>query len=230
MKRPSAVVVLGLAFVALACHRNPAPGEQGKQPPPGSSYTDADAAAKRVSAYLSSAVVTPKLRDCWGRVKGEGLVGLEVVYRKAGATWTFDKARATASTLAKGQDEVLRGCLEEAARGTTFPVEAGEAIENMANVYYLNLAMPVPLPPEGGNVPEPQMARMIATGGGNGEVTVPGCSECVSRKEYPYGLKCESRSKGGHMNCEEISSNVCATDSTTCLRGAWGGLGGVVMF
>jgi hypothetical protein len=230
MTRSSVVVALALPFLVLACKHNPAPGEQGKQPPPGSSYTDEAAAAKRVSAYLSSAVVTPKLRDCWGRVKGEGLVGVEVVYSKKGAAWTFDKVRATASTLAKGQDDVLRGCLEEAARGTTFPVEAGEAIENMANVYYLNLAMPVPLPPEGGSVPETQMAMMIATGGLNGTPTVPGCSECVSRKEYPYGLKCESRSKGGHLNCEEVSSNVCATDSTTCLRAAFGGIGGVVMF
>ena len=45
--------------------------------------------------------------------------------------------------------------------------------------------------------------KWLAEGSGAGAVTVPGCSACVSRTEYPYGLKCESRKSGSDKDCEE---------------------------
>ena len=68
---------------------------------------------------------------------------------------------------------------------------------------------------------------MIGTGG---VITVPGCSACVSNPNYPYGLKCEARSTGGNIDCEEISSNVCAVTKTVCLCGIFGGTSGVVIW
>ena len=71
---------------------------------------------------------------------------------------------------------------------------------------------------------------MIGTGGGDGVITVPGCSDCVSNPNPPYGLKCESKKSGSQVDCEEISSNVCATTPKACLRGVFGGTSGVIMF
>jgi hypothetical protein len=76
---------------------------------------------------------------------------------------------------------------------------------------------------------EEMAARMMDDGGGDG-ADIPGCSECVSRTEYPYGLKCVARESGGNLDCKEHASNVCSYSPTTCLRGSFGMAGGVVMF
>jgi hypothetical protein len=108
-------------------------------------------------------------------------------------------------------------------------MEPGEALERAAERFVVRLAVPVPLPAEGTQLTSEQIAR-IKDGGGGGLGDVAGCSECVTRSEYPYGLKCESRTSGGHLDCKEHSSNVCSTAPTACLKGIFSGAGGVIMY
>jgi hypothetical protein len=134
----------------------------------------------------------------------------------------------TKSTLSDIENNTARQCVEASARGTSFPVDPGQALEAAAPEFIVRLGWSVPLPPKGGEISSTQMARM--TGTGTGVITIPGCSDCVSNPDPPYGLKCEAKSAGRDVDCEEISSNVCATTPKACIQGVFGGKRGVIMF
>jgi hypothetical protein len=219
------IIVLTL-FAALACKR-----DQTKPPEKApATFSDNGAAASgRIGKYLQDAVVTDNLRNCWGGLKGEGAVAIDMNYHKAGDNWTFDSARVTKSTLDEAQNAVALKCIQEAARETSFAANPKEALEVAAPNFVVRMGWSVPLPAKGTETSSIQMARMIG-GGGNGVITVPGCSDCVSNPNPPYGLKCSAKSSGSNVDCEEISSNVCATTPRACLRGGFGGTKGVIMF
>jgi hypothetical protein len=224
MKRIGIVIALCLAMVACAQSRKEAaplyPG-----------FSDEGVGAQnRIGRYLQDSVVGPKLRTCWGQLKGQGAIAMDLTYRKSGSNWAFENVKITKSTLPQGQDAAAQRCMEESARATMFPVDSKEALETAAPQFVVRLAFPVPLPAEGAQLPSDQIARMIGSGGAGGVITVSGCSDCVPRKEYPYGLKCESKSSGSNVDCEEISTNVCATTPKACLRGVFGGTSGVIMY
>ena len=221
-----AAIVLVLPFAALACNRQP----DTKNAPP-FAFTDHGAAAqKRISRMLQESVITPKLRECWGQLQGKGGVAIDLIYSKSGDKWTFDKANPTSSSLEKGQDAAAARCLDDAAKGSSLALDSNEPVEKASAQFYVRLGVSVPLPAEGAALGDDAIAMMRNNGGGNG-VNIPGCSECVSNPNYPYGLKCESRASGGHLDCQQGSDpNVCSTASTTCLMGIWGGSRGVIMF
>src|SRR5438067_13250534 len=215
-------VVLAVSLAMAACRT-------GQAPPP--TFSDGGAGAKnRIGRYLLDNVVTSKLRSCWGQLTGEGAVAMDLTYRKSDTYWVFENAKVTKSTLARGHDVIAQRCIEESARATMFPVDAKEALETAAREFIVRLAFSVPLPAEGTQLTSGQIARMIGSGGGAGEITVSGCSDCVPRTEYPYGVKCVSKSSGSNVDCEEISSNVCATTHRACLRGLDGGTSGVIIY
>ncbi|HVF38473.1 MAG TPA: hypothetical protein VM939_01145 [Gemmatimonadaceae bacterium] len=222
-------IMLGLSVAMLACTKSDSdepPPKQEAAPRP--VFTDAGKGAQqRIGSYLQSSVVTDKLRTCWTQLQGEGAVAVDLTYRKSGDNWTFDSATVKKSSLAKGQEATVQRCIEESARATTFPRDSNQPLETAADQFVVRLGWSVPLPAEGTQLTSTQMARMIGTGG---VITVPGCSECVSRKEYPYGLKCEARSSGSNTDCEEINTNTCAYTPKACLRGAFGGTSGVIMW
>jgi hypothetical protein len=214
--------VLAASAILLACNRTP---NAPKYP---TSFSDKGASAlNRMSGYFQKSVVTSKLRENWSQLKGEGAVAMDFTYRKSGNSWAFEKVTVTKSTLPKDQEALAQRGMEEAARSTSFPMEPKEALENASDRFAVRLAVPVPLPAEGGQLTTEQIA-LIRGGGGLGDVS--GCSECVERTEYPYGLKCESRTSGGHLDCREESTNVCSTEPTTCLLGIFSGAGGVIMY
>jgi hypothetical protein len=222
MKRIVIPALFALPFVMLACRRQ-------DTPPPWANFSDKGAAAAtRIGRSLQDSVVAPKLRQCWGQLQGEGVIAMDLNYRKAGQTWTFDNVRVTKSTLSGDQNAVAQRCLEESARGTSFAVEPKEALESAASQFIVRLGWPVPLPPPGTQLTTEQLARM--KGGSGGAITVPGCSACVRREEYPYGLKCEAKSTGSEQDCEEINSNTCAVTPKACMRGGFSGWGGIIIF
>ena len=223
MKRIGIVLALCLTMVACAGSR-----KVGAPPYPGFS-DDGIGAQNRISHYLQESVVGPKLRTCWGQLKGEGALAVDLTYRKSGSNWAFEDVKVKGSTLPQGQDVAAQRCMEESARGTMFPVDSKEALETAAPQFIVRLAFPVPLPAEGTQLTSDQVARMIGTGG-TGVITVSGCSDCVLRGEPPYGYKCVSKKSGSNVDCEEIQTNVCATTPKACLRGAFGGMSGVIMY
>lgn len=219
------ILLLVVAALALGgCGR-----KDEKPPPP--TFTDEGAAVqKRASQSLNETVVTAaKLRGCWAGLKGEGVVAFDLNYRKSGDRWSFDGLKPGKSSLAPEQSAAAQRCLGDAARGTSFAVDAKDALESAAPELVLRLGWPVPLPPEGGQLTNDQIARMVG-GGGAGVITVAGCSDCQLRGEPPYGYKCVAKKSGSQTDCEEVGTNVCATTPKACLRGIFGGGGGIVMY
>ena len=226
MNRHCAVVVLALSLTLLACSH----ASDTKNAPVTAFSDQGVGAQKRLSRYLQESVISPKLRECWGTLQGTGAVAIDLIYRKDGATWTFDHASATKSALPAGQDEAAVRCVEDAARATSFPVDQNEGVENGSAQFYVRIGVSVPLPAEGTPL-SPEAIALIRGNGAGGVGDIAGCSECVSRTEYPYGLKCEARKSGGHLDCQQGSnSNICSTSSTVCLRGVWGGSSGIIAY
>jgi hypothetical protein len=218
--------ILALFFALAACTLS-----HKEEAPPYSSFSDEGVGAQnRIGRYLQDSVVTAKLRTCWSQLKGEGVIAMDLTYRKSGSNWAFEYVKVTRSTVPQGQDASAQRCMEESARATMFPVDSKEALETAALQFIARLAFSVPLPAEGTQLTRDQIALMIGPGGLDGGIKVGGCSACESRTEYPYGLKCVSKQSGGHLDCEEINTNTCATSPTACLRGMFGGTSGVIMY
>ena len=219
---------LGLALLLLSIVGCSA---KEKQPPYPTNFNDEGAGLqKRLGSYLQQSIVTPKMRECWRELPGQGAFAMDLNYRKDGDRWVFDKATVTKSSLEKGQETLAQRCVDDAAQTTSFPFDAKDSLESAAPQMVVRLGWPVPLPPEGGQVTDQQLARMIGGGGSGGVITVPGCSTCVSNPNPPYGYKCEARQTGSERDCEEVQSNICAVTPTACLRGFFGGSRGVIMY
>jgi len=218
MKRSGPWIVLAVA--AIACRK------ETKAPDWGDFSDEGSAAVSRIGHSLED-TVAPKLRQCWSQLQGSGVIAIDINYRKSGGQWLFADAAVTTSTLSTDQNAVAQRCMEQSARGSAFAVEPKEALEKVASQFVARLGWTVPLPPEGTKVATEQLARMSGSGG---VITTPGCSACVSRTEYPYGLKCVARKTGSTQDCEEIGTNGCAWTPKACLRGGFAGTGGVIMF
>ena len=216
------LIPLTLAACAALDHR-------ADNAPPGFSDDGARAQA-RISRMLEDAAAPTDFRNCWRALEGEGAVAADLTYRKERGNWGFAEASPTRSTLPGGQDAAAKRCLDAALRGSTFAVDGTEALEKAAPEFVVRLAFPVPLPEAGTHLSDAEVGRMVGVDGGGGVITVPGCSNCVRRTEFPYGVKCVSKKSGSNVDCEEINSNTCATTPKACLRGAFGGAGGVIMY
>ena len=216
-------ITIGLSLAITACKQ-----ERKDEAPPPPTFSDAGVGAQqRIGRYLQDAVVVPKLRTCWGQLQAESAVAMDLTYRKSGNNWTFENVKVTKSTLPQGQEAIAQRCLEESARSTTFPVDSKQELEKAAEQFVVRLGWSIPLPAEGTQMTPDQIARMISTGG---VITVPGCSDCQLRGVPPYGYKCVSKSSGSNTDCEEVSTNVCATTPKACLRGVYGGMSGIIMY
>ena len=224
MKHFLIALVLASGAILMSCNRaHNAP----KYP---TSFNDKGASAlKRLSDYFQKSVVTSTFRKNWSQLEGKGAIAMDFTYRKSAKSWGFEKLTVTKSTLPKEEEAVAKRGMEDAVRSTSFPVEPSEALEQASEQFVVRLSVPVPLPAEGTQLTNEQIAR-IKGGGDGGLGDIPGCSECVERGEYPYGLKCESRTSGGHLDCREESTNVCSTASITCLHGIFSGAGGIIMY
>jgi hypothetical protein len=226
MRHASTLVLALCLATAVGCTQ----GRKGEAPPSPGFSDEGVGAQNRIGRHLQSSVVGSKLRTCWGQLKGEGAVAMDLTYRKTASSWVFESVKATRSSLPPGNDAMAQRCVADSARGTMFPVDSKEPLEAAAPQFIVRLAFSVPLPAEGTQLTTDQIARMIGPGGSGGVITVSGCSDCVPRTEYPYGLKCVAKKSGSNVDCEEISSNVCATTPRACLRGVFGGTSGVIMY
>jgi hypothetical protein len=224
-------IALAISAAVLACTGKPKEEPPREEPNPRPGFSDDGAAAQqRIGQYLLASVVDSDMRTCWAALKGAGVVAADLTYRKNGGNWTFNTAAIKRTSLTDNQDAIAQRCLEAAASGTSFTVDEKEDLENRAEQFIVRMGWPVPMPPEGAEVSDSAMARMINTGGGGAGITISGCSTCELRGVPPYGYKCVSKSSGSETDCDEISTNVCATTPKACLRAGFGGARGIVMF
>ena len=117
--------------------------------------------------------VSPKLKDCWSRIKGQGSVEIKYTYRKdASGKWIADHLTVAGSTLPRGQELVALQCMEGSVRSTNLPTESSES------TYTLYWNWPVPMP---ANLP--QTATQVSAGG-------LGASGCDGQGAPPHCWMC----------------------------------------
>jgi hypothetical protein len=102
--------------------------------------------------------VTPKLKDCWARIKGKGTVEIKYTYRRdANGKLASDQLAVSSSTLPPGQEAVALRCMEDSLRGTNFPSDSNQSTYTL----YWNWSVPLP-------ANFPQAATQISAGAGVG--------------------------------------------------------------
>lgn len=227
-------IIIGLSLTLTGCtqgSREEAKKEEAKKEEVKTvvdAFSDDGAAAlQRLSSSLQEPAVAAKLRSCLSQLKGEGLVASDLRYRKSGDSWTFDNAKVTKTSLAKGQDATVQKCIEESARGTSFSVDPNQELETAASEFVVKLGLPLPLPPEGTEVTNDAIARMIGTGG---VITMEGCSTCKLKTDGSGNYQCIAKKSGNEGDCEILSANSCATTPKACATGFFGGSRGVIMY
>jgi hypothetical protein len=128
---------------------------------------------RKFNRYFQKDVITPKLKDCWARIKGRGSVEIQYTYQKdATGRWTADHVAVSSSTLPRGQEVVALQCMQDSVRGTDLPSDSSES------TYTLYWSWPVPMP---ANLP--QTATQISAGG-------LGANGCDGQGSPPHCWKC----------------------------------------
>ena len=176
---------------------------------------------QRLNRYFHSDV-TPKLKNCWSRVQGKGTIALKYTYTKAGnGRWVFDKLETDNSTLPRGQETVALECMQDAVRGTSFPIEGAESSQNS---FVLNWSWPVPFPANAAELTSAMFAARAVSGGGNGggcdgRGAKAACSNCSSD-----GRSCLSVCVG-FKECT-VTTVLCESRIACASGGPFGAAGG----
>jgi hypothetical protein len=160
---------------------------------------------RRVNEYFHADVV-PRLRTCWGSLRGTGLLVAVHTYTRDGTgDWVPGQLTTHTSTLPAGQDDVAIGCLREAVKDTSLTVGPSEAAARELLLFW---TWPVPLPAN----------DVVLKGKGCDGMGLPAfCQDCTWDEDF--NAKCRTVCVGW--------ASCTATDSTctiTLRRCASGGL------
>jgi hypothetical protein len=221
-----------LTLLMCACQKKTAPTDEAAQvqetPPTDDTVqltpTMDDSAARTAAAqsriadafYLS---IVPNLKDCWGQLSGKGAVQFKYVYRREGDNWVFEQVEVDGTSLDKGQDAAALQCMQQAAGGSTFPVEPDEAARN-AKEMVIHWGWPAPLPKD-----TTQLARMIVVDGGGSECQKL-CQDCA----WQPGRSFCAPACAGFIGCVEDGTGTgCKMTRPECKSGWSGPFAGVVM-
>lgn len=130
---------------------------------------------QRINRYFHGSVI-PNLRNCWSRVQGQGTIQIVHSYKRdASGKWVVEKLAAGNSTLPRAQQAVALQCMQDAVRGTSFPVEPEDADGKQ---YAVKWTWPVPFPANAEEQTRTMFAAKSAGGTwGCGNVP-PNCVEC----------------------------------------------------
>jgi hypothetical protein len=145
---------------------------------------------QRINRYFHNDVI-PKLRNCWNRVQGTGIIQINHHYlRNDNGKWVVEDLTIGNSTLPRGQDAVALRCMQEAVRGTSFPMVSDDGDSKQ---YMVKWSWPVPFPVNA----EDQTRVMFASKGSLGAWgcgnTAPNCVDCANT-----GLRCIDVCSGYH--------------------------------
>jgi hypothetical protein len=147
---------------------------------------------QRHNRYFHSSVM-PKLKNCWGRIKGRGTVEIRHTYGKSSQNrWVPNRLVITKSTLSRIESAIAQRCMQHAVTGTSFSVEA---LDGQAQRYTLHWTWPVPFPSN-----EKELARV-----GGYELNCWTCFDGRCKASFTGSDECDSSSK----SC--VSYGVCAT-------------------
>ena len=225
MKVANAVLAGALALLAAGCDRTPSDEQHVTQPEAATSVESDIAAQNRINSVFYVALV-PKIKECWSRVAGKGDVTFKYVYRREGTNWVWQQHEIEGSSLAEDQKAIALQCMQEAAQGSSFPMEASEAARR-SQEFVLHWTWPVPFPQD-----VTALGRMIDTGGG-GEGCTKSCVDC-SCPFIPGGggtvCSCKSTCSGYTPPCvPDADRKGCRMKLPKCATGKLGGFGSVVI-
>ena len=202
-----------LAMMTCACRKGEAPADNTVhlRPTKDDSAQTIAAAQDRIAGAFYATIV-PKLKTCWDRVQGKGGIRFQYTYQRVGNNWVWQAQKVDASSLGKGQDAAAMQCMQDSARGSSFPLEPGEAARD-AKELVIHWGWPVPLPAD-----TTQLARMIS------EDPPPAClklcQDCVPNNEGRS--VCVSSCKGFTGCIEDGTGTGCRMSRPECATG-WSG-------
>ena len=222
MKCMDALVAGTLILLVAGCTRTPPPPSDEvrvTEPEPAASVNPEIASQNRINSVFYVAMV-PKLQSCWGRIYGKGDITFKYTYRRNGTNWVWQQQEVESSTVGRDQDAVALQCMQEAARDTSFPMEATEALRR-SDQFDLHWTWPVPFPPD-----VTALGRMIDTGGGSGEGCKKSCVDCPCSFTPGVGTRCSCASTcaGYTSPCTlDPDSKGCSMKLPRCATGRVGG-------
>jgi len=229
MKHLSALAAALTIVVAFGCNREqPPPADTVSfTPPEAAPSVDADVAAQnRINAFMFVAVV-PKVQSCWSKLQGSGNIVFKYTYRRNGTNWVWDKHEVESSTIDRSQDAAAIQCMTDAAKNTTFPMEAAEAARR-GDEMNIHWEWPVPFPSD-----VKTLAMIISGGGGGGKECSKSCVKCDC-PFIPGGpgvvCSCASACSGYTAPCVlHGDKKGCNMRLPVCATGRMGGFGGTIV-
>ena len=224
MKSATAFLAGALVLLVAACDQGPANEQHVTQSDPATSVEADIAAQNRVNSVFYVALV-PKIKSCWGRLTGKGDITFKYVYRRDGTNWVWQQQEIEESGLPQDQNAIALQCMQEAAQGSSFPMEAAES-GRRSQEFVLHWTWPVPFPQD-----TTALGRMIDTGGG-GEGCRKSCVDCSCPFVPGAGVVCSCKSTCSGYNSPCVLDNDkkgCRMQLPKCATGKLGGFGSVII-
>lgn len=224
MKRLNAVLLGAVVLFLAGCDRMPSDDQHVTESDPATSVEREIADQNRINGVFYVALV-PKIKSCWSRVAGKGDITFKYTYRREGTNWVWQQQEIEESTLPQDQNAIALQCMQEAAQGSSFPLEASEAARR-SHEFVLHWTWPVPFPQD-----VTALGRMIDTGGG-GEGCKKSCVDCPCKFVPGAGTvcSCNSTCSGYNPPCTlDDNKKGCSMKLPKCATGKLGGFGSVVI-
>ena len=224
MKGANPFLAGALALLVTACDRLPANEQHVTESEPATSVEADIAAQNRINSVFYVALL-PKVKSCWSGLSGKGDVTFKYVYRREGNNWMWQQQEIEESSLPQDQTAVALKCMQEAAQGSSFPMEASEA-GRRSQEFVLHWTWPVPFPQD-----TTALGRMIDTGGG-GEGCRKSCVDCSCPFVPGSGAVCSCKSTCSGYNPPCVldgDKKGCTMKLPKCATGKLGGFGGGVI-
>lgn len=224
MSRAIAVVAGVLLLSVAGCDRLPSDEQHITQSEPATSVERDIASQNRINSVFYVALV-PKIKSCWSRLSGKGDVTFKYIYQRDGTNWVWRQQEIEDSNLPQDQTAIALQCMQEAAQGSSFPMEATEAARR-SQEFVLHWTWPVPFPQD-----VTALGRMIDTGGG-GEGCRKSCVDCDCPFVPGAGVTCSCKStcSGYNPPCKlDTDKKGCSMQLPKCSTGKLGGFGTIVI-
>ena len=228
MKHLSALAAAITIVVVCGCNREPPPPADSVSftPTEAAPSVDPDVAAQnRINAFMFVAVV-PKVQSCWSKLQGSGNIVFKYTYRRTGTSWVWNKHEVESSTIDRGQDAAAVQCMTDAAKDTSFPMEASEAARR-GDEMNIHWEWPVPFPSD-----VKTLAMIISGGGGGGRECTKSCVKCDCPFRPGLGVvcSCASACSGYTAPCVlHADQKGCNMRLPVCATGRMGGFGGTIV-
>jgi hypothetical protein len=219
-------LLAGMVIVLLSgCGQTAPPGEVRVREEAPTSVDRETATQNRINSVFYVALVQ-KLKDCWSGIGGKGDITFKYTYRADGTNWRWQQHEVESSTLTKDQDAIALKCMQDAARDSSFPMEAAEAAHRSPE-FNLHWTWPVPFPQD-----VTALGRMIDTGRGGGEGCKKSCVDCDCPFKPGTGVVCScAMTCSGYTSPCTVHSDAkgCNMQLPKCATGKLGGFGGVII-